>query len=90
MFTCSFKQSGEETVTIEIEEGSYVAAIVLILRYLCMSAIENHSNNVFEVLAAAGKLQLSGLCHSCEASVCSTWKGSVCSTWKASHVLGLS
>jgi hypothetical protein len=91
MFTRSFRESGEETVTIEVAQGSSVAATVLVLKYLYTSAIEIHSNNVFEVLAAADKLQLSGLRDSCEAYLAQNLcEDSVCSTWKASHLLGLS
>jgi hypothetical protein len=55
------------------------------------SSIEIHSDNVFEVLAAADKLQISGLRDSCEAYMAQhLCQDSVCSTWKASHLLGLS
>jgi kelch-like protein 2/3 len=91
MFTRSFRESGEETVTIEIAEGSSVEATVLVLKYLYTSSIEINSNNVFEVLAAADKLQLTGLRDSCEAYLAQhLCQDSVCSTWKASHLLGLS
>jgi hypothetical protein len=91
MFTRSFRESGEETVTIEVAGGSSVAATVLVLKYLYTFMIEINSGNVFEVLAAADKLQLSGLRESCETYLAQNLcEGSVCSTWKASHLLGLS
>jgi hypothetical protein len=90
MFTRSFRESGEETVTIEVAEGSSVAATVLVLKYLYTSAIEINSSNVFEVLTAADKLQLSDLRDSSEAYLAQNLcEDSVCSTWKASHLLGL-
>jgi kelch-like protein 2/3 len=90
MFTRSFREA-EETVTIEVAEGSSVAATVLVLEYIYTSTIEIHSNNVFEVLTAADKLQLTGLCKSCETYLADNLcKESVCSTWKASQLLGLS
>jgi hypothetical protein len=91
MFTRCFRESGEETVTIEVAEGSSVTATVLVLKYLYTSIIEINSDNVFEVLAAADKLQLTGLRDSCEAYLAQNLcEDSVCSTWKASHLLGLS
>jgi kelch-like protein 2/3 len=91
MFTRSFRESGEETVTIEVAEGSSVPATILVLNFLYTSSIEIHSDNVFEVLAAADKLQVAGLRESCEAYLAQhLCQDSVCSTWKASHLLGLS
>jgi hypothetical protein len=91
MFTRSFRESGEETVTMEVAEGSSVASTVLVLKFLYTSSIEINSSNVFEVLAAADKLQLAGLRDSCEAYLAQhLCQDSVCSTWKASHILELS
>lgn len=91
MFTRSFRESGEETVTIEVAEGSSVEATVLVLRYIYTSTIEIHSNNVSEVLFAADKFQISGLRDSCEAYLIQNLcEDSVCSTWKLGHMLGLS
>jgi hypothetical protein len=91
MFTRSFRESGEKTVKVEVAEGSSVAASVLVLEYLYTSNIVINNNNVFEVLAAADKLQLTSLCESCEAYLAhNLCEGSVCSIWKASHILGLS
>jgi hypothetical protein len=96
MFTRPFRESGEETVTIEVAEGSSVEATVLFLEYLCYcnqqqtytSVIVINSNKVF---ALADKLRPTGLRDSCEAylsqHVC---EDSVCSIWKISHILGLS
>jgi hypothetical protein len=90
MFTRSFRESGEETVTIEVAEGSSVAATALVLRFIYTSSIEVHSSNVFEVLTAADKLQLSDLRDSCEAYLAQhLCEDSVCSTWKVSQMLGL-
>ena len=44
MFTRSFRESGEQTVTIEVAEGSSVAATVLVLKYLYTFMIEINSN----------------------------------------------
>jgi hypothetical protein len=91
MFTRCFRESGEETVTIEVAEGSSVTATVLVLKYLYTTFIEINSDNVFEVLAAADKLQLTDLRESCETYLAQNLcEDSVCSTWKASHMLGLS
>jgi hypothetical protein len=91
MFTRCFRESGEETVTIEVAQGSSVSATVLVLKYLYTNVIEINSDNVFEVLAAADKLQLTGLRESCATYLAQNLcQDSVCSTWKASHLLGLS
>jgi hypothetical protein len=91
MFTRCFRESGEETVTIEVAEGSSVTATVLVLKYLYTTFIEINSDNVFEVLAAADKLQLTGLRESCATYLAQNLcQDSVCSTWKASYMLGLS
>ena len=57
MFTRCFRESGEETVTIEVAEGSSVAATVLVLKYLYTNVIGINSDNVFEVLAAAASFR---------------------------------
>jgi hypothetical protein len=91
MFTLCFRESEEETVTIEVAEGSSVSATVMVLKYLYTTVIEINGENVFEVLAAADKLQLTGLHESCATYLAQNLcQDSVCSTWKASHMLGLS
>jgi hypothetical protein len=90
MFTRSFRESAEETVTIEVAEGSSVAATVLVLEYMYTSTARIDSNNIIEVLASADKLQLPDLRDYCEAYLAQNLcRHSVCSTWKVSHLLDL-
>jgi hypothetical protein len=65
MFTTHFNESTLQTVTINVAEGSSVAATVLVLRYLYTSEITISADNVMEVLAAADKLQLPKLHIAC-------------------------
>ena len=61
----TFSESSQQTVTIDVAEGSSITATVLVLRYLYTSEISISADNVMEILAAADKLQLSELCHAC-------------------------
>ena len=65
MFTTHFNESTQQTVTIDVAEGSSVAATVLVLRYLYTSKIRIGADNVMEVLAASDKLQLPKLRSAC-------------------------
>jgi hypothetical protein len=65
MFTTHFSESSQQTVTIDVAEGSSVAATVLVLRYLYTSEITIGADNVMEVLAASDKLQLPKLRSAC-------------------------
>ena len=65
MFTTHFNESTRQTVTIDVAEGSSVAATVLVLRYLYTSKIRIGADNVMEVLAASDKLQLPKLRSAC-------------------------
>ena len=90
MFTRSFRESAEETVTIEVAEGSSVAATVLVLEYIYTSTARIDSNIVTEVFASADKLQLPDLRDYCEAYLAQNLcRHSVCSIWKVSHLLDL-
>jgi hypothetical protein len=65
MFTTHFNESDQQKVTIDVAEGSSIAATVLVVRYLYTANISIGAANVMEVLAAADKLQLPKLCSAC-------------------------
>jgi hypothetical protein len=65
MFTTHFSESTQNIVTIDVAEGSSVAATVLVVRYLYTTEITITAGNVMEVLAAADKLQLPKLHSAC-------------------------
>ena len=65
MFATNFNESTQKVVTIEVAEGSSVAATVLVLRYLYTCEITIGAENVMEILAAADKLQLPKLRSAC-------------------------
>ena len=84
------RDSGDGAVNMEVEEGSSVAATVLVLKYLYINSIDIDGENVLAVLLAAKKFQLPSLCGSCEGyleqSLC---QGNMFSIWNISHGLGL-
>jgi hypothetical protein len=65
MFTAGFSEAAQQTVAINVAEGSSVAATKLVIRYLYTSDIVLDGDNVLEVLAAAGMLQLPNLTRTC-------------------------
>lgn len=90
MLTRGYRESGEETVEVQVSAGSSVAATASVLEYLYTSEVKVDGENVFEVLSAADKLQLEHLRKSCvgylERSLGPT---NVCSVLKACQSLSL-
>ena len=90
MLTREFRESGEETVEVQVAANSSVSATASVLEYLYTSEVKVDGENVFEVLSAADKLQLEHLRKSCvgylERSLCPT---NVCSVLKACQALSL-